>query len=376
MNPGSGAISWPSTPNRREITVVEIRNAITHPKDNGKKYTDFEICLKTNSKAFTLSRSSVRRRYSDFVWLRKWLSENNEGFSSIRKTPSLPPKKILGRFEDEFIEERMKGLQRFLRKVIEHNVFLSDKALHLFLQSNMKVAEIESYLVGKHVDIDLDFSSDHNSQNENKTCFDKMLEQRANSALQRNSQAIANDNVPSLAKVNEDHGNENEENGDHGSKDHVSGDHRNEDHRSEDHGSEDHESEDHKSEDHRSEDHGNQDHGSEDHGSEDCGNENHGNEEGPKQTDDVNFVYESFESLAECKSSTLDKIVENKKDDSQTHSKSNNDLEQATNNLTATKVVTEYTEEISSLSISDMSSYSLDNLEHLDEPESCQGDQN
>ena len=134
----------------QEVTVVEVRNPLTYEntKLGGKSYTAFEVCIKTTNKAFIISPSFVRRRYSDFVWLRAWLQKNNGGFSN-RKTPSLPPKKLVRRFDTEFLQQRMKGLQKFLRKVIEQNVYLSDKALHLFLQSEMSVKEIENYLSGR-----------------------------------------------------------------------------------------------------------------------------------------------------------------------------------------------------------------------------------
>ena len=136
----------------KEVTVVEVRNPVNH-KFQKKKYTDYEICLKTTSKAFMISQSFVRRRYSDFVWLRSWLSQNNEAYTS-RKMPPLPPKKLVKRFDSEFLEERRKGLQKFLKNVLERNVFLSDKALHLFLQSTMHVKQIKEYLKGNvHPDI-------------------------------------------------------------------------------------------------------------------------------------------------------------------------------------------------------------------------------
>jgi len=133
----------------KEITVVEVRNPINHENKSGRKlFTDYEICIKTTSKAFMIPQSVVRRRYSDFVWLKSWLEKNNESFSD-QKMPKLPPKKLIRKFDDEFLNFRQQGLQKFLRKVIERNIFLSDKALHLFLQSGMPVKQIQDYLDGK-----------------------------------------------------------------------------------------------------------------------------------------------------------------------------------------------------------------------------------
>lgn len=132
----------------KEVTVVEVRNPLIHEDSliiTTKAFTDYEICIKTTSKAFIIPQSYVRRRYSDFVWLRNWLIKQNDAFSRT-EMPKLPPKKIVGNNDPEFVQKRMHGLQKFMRKVIEHNVFLSDKALHLFLQSGMNVKEIEHYL--------------------------------------------------------------------------------------------------------------------------------------------------------------------------------------------------------------------------------------
>ena len=130
-----------------EVTIVEVRNPVNHI-ETGKKYTDFEICIKTTNIAFIIPQSYVRRRYSDFVWLRSWLAKNNGDFMN-KEMPKLPPKKLVNRFDHEFLKDRMSGLQTFLRSVILHNVFLSDKALHLFLQSGIPVNQINDYLLGK-----------------------------------------------------------------------------------------------------------------------------------------------------------------------------------------------------------------------------------
>lgn len=138
-----------TTSGNNGVTVVEIRNPVTHePRGSTRMYTDYEVCIKTCNKAFIIPQSYVRRRYSDFVWLRKWLLKNNGNFMS-RKLAKLPRKKFVDRFNPDFLKERMSGLETFLNSVILHNVFLSDKALHLFLQSGMTVKSIDDFLLGK-----------------------------------------------------------------------------------------------------------------------------------------------------------------------------------------------------------------------------------
>ena len=166
----------------KEVTVVEVRNPLTqHEGSSLKQYTDYEVCIKTTSKAFIIPQSSVRRRYSDFVWLRAFLEKHNDVFSRVT-TPKLPPKKLVGRNNPDFIQSRMRGLQKFLRKVIEYNVFLSDKSLHLFLQSGMQVKQIESYLTKGEL---VDNSDALVSQ------FEKEKKETVNSALKSISENIA-----------------------------------------------------------------------------------------------------------------------------------------------------------------------------------------
>ncbi|NXY51496.1 SNX11 protein, partial [Ceuthmochares aereus] len=50
---------------------------------------------------------------------------------------------------DEFIEKRRQGLQQFLEKVVQNVVLLSDSRLHLFLQSQLSVPEIEACVQGQ-----------------------------------------------------------------------------------------------------------------------------------------------------------------------------------------------------------------------------------
>ncbi|XP_053426602.1 sorting nexin-11 isoform X2 [Nycticebus coucang] len=99
----------------------------------------------TNSKAFTAKTSCVRRRYREFVWLRKQLQRN----AGLVPVPELPGKSTFFGSSDEFIEKRRQGLQHFLEKVLQSVVLLSDSQLHLFLQSQLSVPEIEACVQGR-----------------------------------------------------------------------------------------------------------------------------------------------------------------------------------------------------------------------------------
>ncbi|XP_057681185.1 sorting nexin-11 isoform X2 [Corythoichthys intestinalis] len=92
----------------------------------------------TNSKAFTAKTSCVRRRYSEFAWLKKRLQKN----AGLVPVPDLPGKSFFSFSNEDFLERRRQGLQVFLDKVVNMTVCLSDSQLHLFLQTQLPVGHI------------------------------------------------------------------------------------------------------------------------------------------------------------------------------------------------------------------------------------------
>ncbi|KAM9044002.1 sorting nexin-11 isoform 3-T8 [Megaptera novaeangliae] len=68
---------------------------------------------------------------------------------SFTPVPELPGKSTFFGSSDEFIEKRRQGLQHFLEKVLQSVVLLSDSQLHLFLQSQLSVPEIEACVQGR-----------------------------------------------------------------------------------------------------------------------------------------------------------------------------------------------------------------------------------
>uniref|UniRef100_A0A3Q2XE68 Sorting nexin 11 n=1 Tax=Hippocampus comes TaxID=109280 RepID=A0A3Q2XE68_HIPCM len=96
------------------------------------------VRLQTNSKAFTAKTSCVRRRYSEFAWLKKKLQKN----AGLVPVPDLPGKSFFSFSNEDFLERRRQGLQVFLDKVVNMTVCLSDSQLHLFLQTQLPVGHI------------------------------------------------------------------------------------------------------------------------------------------------------------------------------------------------------------------------------------------
>ncbi|KAJ2454068.1 Sorting nexin-3 [Coemansia sp. RSA 2336] len=94
---------------------IEVKNPKTHGVGRNM-YTDYEVVCRSNIPMFKLRQSSVRRRYSDFEWLRDQLERE----TSRVNIPPLPGKVFTNRFDDKVIEDRREGLERFLQIVAGH----------------------------------------------------------------------------------------------------------------------------------------------------------------------------------------------------------------------------------------------------------------
>ncbi|XP_029429565.1 sorting nexin-11 isoform X3 [Rhinatrema bivittatum] len=129
-----------------EFITVRVQDPRIQNEGSWNSYVDYKIFLHTNSKAFTAKTSCVRRRYREFVWLRKRLQKN----AGLVPVPELPGKTpfFVGN-SDEFVEKRRHGLQQFLEVALQNMVLLSDSRLHLFLQSQLSLAEIETCVQGQ-----------------------------------------------------------------------------------------------------------------------------------------------------------------------------------------------------------------------------------
>nr|CAG4648337.1 EOG090X0GN3 [Moina brachiata]SVE93335.1 EOG090X0GN3 [Moina brachiata] len=116
---------------------IDVINPITHG-DPKKRYTDYEVRMRTNLPVFKIKESSVRRRYSDFEWLRSELERDSKIV-----VPALPGKAIKrqlpfrnddGIYDEDFIEDRRKALEQFINKIAGHPLAQNERCLHMFLQ--------------------------------------------------------------------------------------------------------------------------------------------------------------------------------------------------------------------------------------------------
>lgn len=131
------------------VLEVDVVNPETHGL-GAKRYTDYEVKLRTNLPVFKIKESVVRRRFSDFEWLRNELERGSKIVVPLLPSKAwqrqLPFRNDDGIFEDEFIEERRKGLETFINKVACHPLAQNEKCLHMFL---LDQAVDKNYTPGK-----------------------------------------------------------------------------------------------------------------------------------------------------------------------------------------------------------------------------------
>jgi len=126
-----------------------LQISVTDPEKHGdgvKAYVSFAVITQTDLPSFSEGRIEVRRRYSDFVWLRNQLAVNNPEII----VPPIPPKmseKFMARFKDEFLEKRRKALELFLNRVSLHPALIASIDLNTFLcakEWELKTVQSES----------------------------------------------------------------------------------------------------------------------------------------------------------------------------------------------------------------------------------------
>ncbi|KAJ8377221.1 hypothetical protein AAFF_G00265160 [Aldrovandia affinis] len=132
---------------KQEFISVVVRDPQFHRDDFWHTHMDYEICVHTNSMCFRKKTSCIRRRYSEFVWLRQRLHFNAVLMEDL---PKLPPWNPFFSLRNPLqLKQRMEGLQQFLETVLQTPLLLSDSCLHLFLQSHLSVSKMEACASGR-----------------------------------------------------------------------------------------------------------------------------------------------------------------------------------------------------------------------------------
>nr|XP_057920540.1 sorting nexin-30 [Doryrhamphus excisus] len=126
---------------RDYYTATETRDLFVTVDDPKKHvstmetYITYRVSTKTTRIEFDLPDYCVRRRYQDFDWLRIKLEDSQP----THLIPPLPEKFVMkgvvDRFSEEFVETRMKALDKFLKRVADHPVLSFNPHLNAFLSA-------------------------------------------------------------------------------------------------------------------------------------------------------------------------------------------------------------------------------------------------
>jgi len=127
-----------------DFILITITDAKTLYDEQGKPYTSYLISTETTFPQYTARSFSLRRRYNEFVLLRKILVDKCEAQDTSKKhgpLPSLPGDTVTsifgqGRFDPLFVEERRKGLEQFINGTANHTFARFETELHKFLQDS------------------------------------------------------------------------------------------------------------------------------------------------------------------------------------------------------------------------------------------------
>jgi sorting nexin-4 len=101
---------------------------------SGTAYITYKVTTETDFKSFMTGHLSVRRRFTDFVFLYRTLAKDYPQCA----VPPLPDKHTMSynyRFDPEFTARRAYSLNRFLRRLTLHPVLRRATLLALFLES-------------------------------------------------------------------------------------------------------------------------------------------------------------------------------------------------------------------------------------------------
>ena len=113
---------------KSKLSDIEVKSIISNPR----KIND--SLLKNSYLIYDITTPKlnwfVNRRYSDFIWLREILISL---FPTVL-IPQLPKKKIGNRrFEEDFVQKRLKGLQNFLDEILKNEILKTSDPLITFL---------------------------------------------------------------------------------------------------------------------------------------------------------------------------------------------------------------------------------------------------
>ena len=121
----------------------DLHIAVHDPQTIGeglKAHTIYSVSTKTSSPLFRTSQMTVQRRFREFLSLNQQLSDHNPGVI----VPPAPDKHAIGRFEEDFVENRRIMLQRMMLKISKHPILNKDPSFVKFLETESLNTDLDA----------------------------------------------------------------------------------------------------------------------------------------------------------------------------------------------------------------------------------------
>lgn len=116
----------PVTSSEQQSIITDAQKVtVGQPETRGGTFSAF------STYSVTCDGVTVWRRFSAFLWLRCHLLDQ---FSGAVFVPPMPPKKAVGRFDEQFLARRRTQLQLFINRVVAEPAFYETEAVRQFLQ--------------------------------------------------------------------------------------------------------------------------------------------------------------------------------------------------------------------------------------------------
>lgn len=122
---------WASTPQEEYTCRLESY-------EKSSKYKGLKSFITYKLKPSFAASSIVNRRYKHFDWLHAQL----EAKFTFMLIPLLPEKQVSGRFEEDFVEHRMRLLQLWVDKICRHPVMSKAEVWMHFLTCHSEESKV------------------------------------------------------------------------------------------------------------------------------------------------------------------------------------------------------------------------------------------
>lgn len=114
------------------FTVMTVSEPSQVAMSKLNTYTVYKVSSSREDESGKMVSHQVSRRYKDFVWLHTQLEKEHPQCL----VPPLPAKKLVRNLAEGHISDRMKGLQSFMTRIVNHDLLQLSSSLDRFLSAS------------------------------------------------------------------------------------------------------------------------------------------------------------------------------------------------------------------------------------------------